>query len=427
MARTDPMFLKVRNALPDARTDGFERPDSMILTIKEAMSSLTDTRYQPNCRHIFAEVLAMAFFAILSGADEWTEVESYCEAREAYLGKWLSLPGGIPSHDTFQRCFMIVRREELMPTMTSVVCSIVNKAYQRIEGKAFLSDDTPVTDIIAIDGKAMLGSARAMTYAGEVRKLQMLNAWSTQFGLCLWSEPIPDKTNEIPVSQELCRKLDVRGTVVTGDALNTQTELAKAIVGNGGHYCLALKANRPRMLGDVALYFAEPEFLAEIRRSGRSCQSVNRSNSCVWTRTYYSTPEVGWQAESPDWNGLRSFGMVERKREDLRTGEVSTERAYYLLSFDDVGLFALAARSHWGVENNLHWQLDATFSDDANQTAEKESAAALSLMKRFVLSLISIVKDCYKGLSMKRIRKTIGWGNGEDEFLTNLAKSGHLV
>ena len=427
MARTDPMFRKVRDALPDWKSDGKEDRASMIVTIREAMSSLTDSRYQPNCRHVFAEVLAMAFFAILAGADDWVDVEGYCEQREEWLSEWLSLPGGIPSHDTFQRCFRIVRREELFPTMTAVVCSIVNKAYQRIEGKAFLSDRTPVTDVIAIDGKAMLGSGRAMTYAGEVRKLQMLNAWSAQHGLCLWSEPIPDKTNEIPVSRELCRKLDIRGKVVTVDALNAQAELAKAIVGNGGHYCLALKANRPRMLEDVALYFAEPEFLKELERSGRMAQTVEKAHGATETRTYWSTPEVAWQPESPEWNGLRSFGMVERRSVDNLTGEARTERAYYLLSFDDVGLFALSARSHWGVENNLHWQMDATFADDANTTAEKESAAALSVMKRFVLSLISIVKGFYKGMSMKSIRKSIGWGNGEDEFLTYLAKSGHLV
>ncbi len=102
-------------------------------------------------------------------------------------------------------------------------------------------------------------------------------------------------------------------------------------------------------------------------------------------------------------------------------------RAYYLLSFDDVDLFSKAVRAHRGVENNLRWQLDASFADDANLTADKESAAALSIMKRFVLSLISIVKGCYKGLSMKRIRRVIGWGDGEDEFLANLARSGHLA
>ena len=119
--------------------------------------------------------------------------------------------------------------------------------------------------------------------------------------------------------------------------------------------------------------------------------------------------------------------MAERKRADTITGEASVERAYYLLSFDDVGLFALSARSHWGVENNLHWQMDVTFADDANLTAEKESAAALSVMKRFVLSMISVVKGFYKGLSMAKIRQKIGWEGGEDEFLSYLAKSGHLV
>ena len=427
MARNDPMFRKVQAELPAWKSDGGEAAASMIVTIREAMSSLTDSRYQPNCRHVFAEVLAMAFFAILCGADDWVDVEGYCEQRAEWLGGWLSLPGGIPSHDTFQRCFRIVRREELFPVMTAVVCSVVNKAYQRIEGKAFLSDETPVTDIVAIDGKAMLGSARAATYAGEVRKLQMLNAWSTQHGLCLWSEPIPEKTNEIPVSQELCRRLDVRGKVVTVDALNTQAELARAVVGNGGHYCLALKANRPRMLEDVALYFADPDALAALERSGRMVRTTEKAHGATETRTYWSTPEVAWQADSPGWSGLRSFGMVERKSADNLTGKVTTERAYYLLSFDDVGLFALSARSHWGVENNLHWQLDATFADDANTTAEKESAASLSVMKRFVLSLINVVKGFYKGMSMKSIRKSIGWGNGEDEFLSRLAKSGHLL
>ncbi len=426
MARKSKMIETVRASLPKWEpAPGSEK--AMIVSIREKMEGLTDTRYQPNCRHVFAEVLAMAFFAILAGADEWTEIESYCEEREGYLRKWLRLPGGIPSHDTFQRCFGIVDREELTPVMVGVVCGIVEKAYQKSEGKAFLSERTPVTDIIAIDGKAMLGSERAKTYRGAVRKLQMLNAWSTEYGLCLASEPIPEKTNEIPVSQELCRKLDIRGKVVTVDALNTQTELARAIALGGGHYCLALKANRPAMLEDLRAYFGDGAELRAIEGSGRVYQTVEKAHGKIETRTYWSTPETSWQAEAPSWPGLRSFGMVERKREDVLTGEVATERAYYLLSFDDVDLFARAVRAHWGVENNLHWQLDASFADDANLTAEKDSAAALSIMKRFVLSLISIVKDCYKGLSMKRIRRVIGWGNGEDEFLANLARSGHLA
>lgn len=426
MARKCKMIETVRASLPKWEpAPGAEK--AMIVSIREGMEGLTDSRYQPNCRHRFADVLAMAFLAILAGADEWTEIESYCEEREEYLKGLLGLGRGVPSHDTFQRCFKIIKRDELTPVMVSVVCGIVNKAYQRAEGKAFLSEKTPVTDIIAIDGKAMLGSERAKTYSGEVRKLQMLNAWSTEYGLCLASEPIPEKTNEIPVSQELCRKLDIRGKVVTADALNTQTELAKAIALGGGHYCLALKANRPAMLEDLKAYFGDEGALRAIEASDRCVQEIEKAHGKVETRTYWSTPETSWQAEAPSWPGLRSFGMVERRREDILTGEVSVERAYYLLSFDDAELFAKASRAHWGVENSLHWQLDASFGDDANLTAEKDSAAALSIMKRFVLSLISIVKGCYKGLSMKRIRRVIGWGSGEDEFLANLARSGHLA
>lgn len=426
MARKCKMIEAVRASLPEWKPSA-GAGKAMIVSIREGMEGLTDSRYQPNCRHRFADVLAMAFLAILAGADEWTEIESYCEEREGYLRKRLGLKNGVPSHDTFQRCFGIVKRNELTPVMVAVVCGIIEKAYQRAEGSAFLSEKTPVTDIIAIDGKAMLGSGRAKTYRGEVRKLQMLNAWSTEYGLCLASEAIPEKTNEIPVSQELCRRLDVRGKVVTADALNTQTGLARAVAVGGGHYCLAVKANRPAMLADLEAYFADGGALGAVEGSGRCVQTVEKAHGRVETRTYWSTPETSWQAEAPSWPGLRSFGMVERKREDVLTGEVSTERAYYLLSFDDVDLFAKAVRAHWGVENNLHWQLDASFADDANLTADKESAAALSIMKRFVLSLISIVKGCYKGLSMKRIRRVIGWGGGEDEFLANLARSGHLA
>lgn len=426
MARKCKLIESVRASLPK-RKPAPKAAEAMIVSIKEGMEGLTDSRYQPNCRHIFAEVLAMAFLAVLAGADEWTEIESYCREREGYLRKWLGLPGGVPSHDTFQRCFRIVKRDELFPVMTAVVAGIIDKARKGADGSAFLSEKTPVTDIIAVDGKAMLGSGRAKTYKGAVRKLQMLNAWSTEYGLCLASEPIPEKTNEIPVSQELCRRLDIGGKVVTVDALNTQPELAEAIALGAGHYCLALKANRPAMLADLEAYFADAGLLGEAERSGRVRRTVEKAHGRIETRTYWSTPETSWQIDAPSWAGLRSFGMVERRREDALTGEVSTERAYYLLSFDDVDLFAKSVRSHWGVENNLHWQLDATFADDANLTAEKDSAAALSIMKRFVLSLISIVKGCYKGLSMKRIRKVIGWGSGEDEFLANLARSGHLA
>jgi predicted transposase YbfD/YdcC len=310
------------------------------------LSQLEDPRTGDNGRHSFIEVIFIAICAVISGCDHWTEIEDYGHAKKEWLEGFLELKGGIPSHDTFRRIF----------------CILDFKSFQKIfiawtqEVKKSLGIKK---DQICIDGKSLRGS---FCKSKSVKALHMVNAWSTAASISLGQVPTHEKSNEITAIPDLLELLDLRGSLVSIDAMGCQREIAKKIIEKNGSYLLAVKENQE------GLFKATEELF---RRSSTSAQNGlpkndytekeqglhgrDESRSC---RVLFLEKEIEFFPQS-DWPEIYSLIRIQSERLIRSTGEASTEVRYYISnSKQSAKEFNEKVRNHWQVENKLHWSLD---------------------------------------------------------------------
>lgn len=260
-------------------------------------------------------------------------------------------------------------------------------------------------DFYHFDGKVERGSGRKTDKNGnKVKPLNVLNVYSEVAGICIEQEMIEEKTNEIKAIPEVIKRLNLKGIVCTWDALNTQKEIVKAVVSGQGDYVGALKGNQGNFYQDVVDYFDEDRLLIiQSGYEGGYSLTREKSHSQIITYEYYQTEKVKWYAEHKEWEKLKSIGLVVKTAED-KDGNKKVEKRYYISSLLlNIELFARAIRSHWSVENKLHWQMDFTFKSDNNTTVEKKASYNLQIMKKNALSVLNLVKEEYK-LSIKKIR-----------------------
>lgn len=374
-----------------------ERNDTLIRAIKKNADAVPDYRHPSYARHLLGDVIMITFFALLGNANEWGEIESFAKRKEKWLRKYLELPYGIPTDDTIRIIIGTINTEHFFKVTVQLLLQTIEKIVQ------FSTKDTYEKQIVSIDGKESCGSKRKDTGEGKTRALQTLNVYASDYGVCIGQKFIEEKTNEIPAAQEILPLFDLRNCIVTADAMNCQKGTVSAIIKGKGDYVLALKENQPLFYEEVQTYFEEST-LEEIRRKeGCWYKTAEKEHGGLAIREYYITEEVGWYSEKKKWEKLKSLGMVKKtmKKAD---GSEYVENRYYICSIEaDAKELERAVRSHWKVENNLHWQLDVTFKDDKNTSMAKTGAKNLQIMKKIVLSILNIVKASYK-LSLKRIR-----------------------
>ena len=436
MSRKSTMIKELKENMSNIELDVNKVQDEFFVVLKSELDNLTDSRYQPNTRHIFSEVISVVLFGVIANKDNWIEIEDFAKARKRQLKKYLSLPSGIPSHDTLERCCKILKPEELERIMKKIVTDIIDKFYRQVGKDSFTNDSHFINDIIAMDGKAERGSSRRNSKNGEIKTLQLLNVYSTEYGLCLTSRLIDEKTNEIPVGQEIIKSMNLNHKVLTVDALNTQKELTKIVIKeSGGHYCFPIKENHKDFYESIKLFF-DDEVIKDCKNNAKKngykfsyFYDLDKNNSSIIRREYFSTNQIEWYGDYDSWTGIKSYNMEKTTTEDLINKTVSISYRYFIASFYDVELFAKCARHHWGVENNYHWHMDYTFSSDDNLTSDKESARSLITIKRFALALIQIVQPFYgKNVSLSRIRGMIEMDpSGLDKFFKHLSKANHLI
>lgn len=376
-----------------------EMNDALIRKIKKHADCVPDYRHPSYTKHLLGDVIMIVFFAVLGNANEWGEIESFAKKKETWLRKHLELPYGIPTDDTYRIVIGNIKVEHFFRVTTSILLETVDKIIEIVGKQEGLHEKS----VISVDGKVSCGSGRRDTTEGKIRALQTLNVYSNDYGMCLAQEFIKEKTNEIPAAQNLLGMMDLRGMIVTADAMNCQKDTAAVIIEGKGDYVLALKGNQHLFYEEVRDFFSEETRMSLKEKTGCYKRTVEAEHGGIAIREYYITDEVEWYSEKEQWKGLKSFGMVHKKVKKAN-GSEEEERRYYICSIgEDVEEFARAARGHWGVENNLHWQLDFTFKDDKNTSMEKTGGKNLQIMKKIVLSVLNLVKTSYK-LSMKRIR-----------------------
>ena len=399
-------ILKIREIIKEIRFDArTERVPRIVLTrIVSCMEEVIDSRVQASISYPLPYILLLSFLAILSGAETWNDMEIFSEAYKTKLNgilpKYKKI--GVPSHDTFRRVFGIVSPEGLQ----SATSRFLVQEISEIKKTLGIGDDR--LRHLGLDGKEQKGTGRKYGTEEKVANLQTLHCYDITNGICLHSVPIEEKTNEIPVAQKLLSNMQLKNCVVTFDAMNTQKETVKVIAEGGGHYVGGLKGNQQLFYGEVELFFSEGE-LADIKKKGAYFRSyMEKSHNRIEKRSYYMTTDIGWFEDLHKWAGLKSFICYEVETEDLVSGKKTKESRYYIASMTDIELCSDAIRSHWGIENQLHWHLDVSFSEDDNSTMDKNAFNNLSIMNKMVLTLLKLIQPAHK-VGIKRIRRKFGW------------------
>jgi predicted transposase YbfD/YdcC len=358
----------------------------VAMTLDEAFTGLADPRTGPAQRHDLREMILMALCAVLCGADTWVDVAEWGEDNEPWLRRYLELKHGTPSHDTFGRVFRVLDAKVFEQSFRSWISGLVGV----------------VDGVIALDGKTVCGSRD-----GENTALHMVSAFATTSGLCLGQEGTRGKGNEIAGIKALLDTLTLKGCIVTIDAIGCQTEIAQKIVAQGGDYLLAVKDNQGKLANSLREFFAEADVSGFGALSVSRYKTVEKDHGRIETRSALWVSDLAWMDRPirQHWPKLMGVGMVERTREI--NGNISTERAFYIGSkgIANAEAFAKAVRSHWGIENSLHWVLDVTFREDDCRVRKDHAPQNLSALRKFALTLLRQDQQ-YPKRSLRSRRKT---------------------
>jgi len=399
-------IIRIREIIKDIRFDArTERiPRVVLKRIVSCMEEVGDIRSPGMIDYPLPYILLLAFLAILSGAESWVDMQTFTASYKVKLNGILPQYKGIPvmSHDTFRRVFGIIKPEELQAATSKFVVQQVSQMKEALGIK-----DAGLRHL-GLDGKEQKGTGRLYGTDQKVANLQTLHCYDITNGICLHSIPIDSKTNEIPVAQVLLASMQLKDCVVTFDAMNTQRDTVKVITDGKGHYVGGLKGNQQLFYGEVVLFFSDEE-LAQIQEEKINFRSYKeKAHNRIETRSYYMTTNIKWFEDLSKWAGLKSFIYCVTETEDLVSGKKTKECRYYISSMTDVELCSDAIRSHWCIENGLHWHLDVSFSEDDNTTMDKNAFNNLSIMNKMVLSLLKLIQPIHK-VGIKSIRKKFGW------------------
>jgi predicted transposase YbfD/YdcC len=348
--------------------------------ILQWMVTVVDPRQQVKVKHLMKDIIAIVFFAELANASEWIEIYLFAETNEKQLKKYLELPYGIPSHDTIQRVFSMVSPEYLQE---------FRKRWNEVMSGNM---GNKIRKILALDGKTQRGNGTLRQKANHI-----VSAVDDD-GFCLGEVLVDDKSNEIKAIPELLKNLNIKGHIVTTDAMGCQTDIAKLIKKGGADYVLALKGNQGTLHNDVKQYFEDPE----LRSKCKHYKAFDKAHGAVEIREYWQSTDINWLFQKKDWMGFASIIMTKNT---IIKGEVTTAEVRFFISSLPLNVeeASYAIRSHWMVES-YHWHLDVTFREDANHTIDQTAAYNLNIMKKMALNTLKILDVGKSKISIKNKR-----------------------
>lgn len=348
---------------------------------------LTDPRVERTKLHSLKDIIGITICAVLSGCDDWEEIELYGHKKQLYLKQFLALANGIPSHDTFNRVFAALNPQELRDCFISWVQSIAE-----------------ITDgrVVSIDGKRLCNSG----VDGKKGFIHMVSAWCDTNNMVLGQVKTDEKSNEITAIPALLELLVLEGAIITIDAMGCQQRIAEKIVDLKANYVLAVKENQGRLLDDIKEAFEQTP-------SAETHSSIEKSHGRIEKRTCRVITDMDWICKKQNWKNLQSIVCVDAERTVLATGDLQLHSRYYISSaIQSAERFSGIIRKHWGIENKLHWSLDVTFKEDLSAKQAGNAAENFSTITKVALNLLKNNKS--RKLSIKKKRLMCAW---DDNFL----------
>jgi predicted transposase YbfD/YdcC len=356
-------------------------------------AQVPDPRIDRRRDHDLIDILVIGVCTLLCAGETFNDMEDFGKAKYDWFKTFLGLRNGIPSHDTFNRVFAALDPKKFLDCFLRWTQSLRQAVPQ---------------EIVALDGKAL---RRALNKDQSVK--YVVSAWAESNGLVLGQLKVADKSNEITAVPELLRALELSGCIVTIDAMGCQKKIAKEIIEADADYVLALKGNQEtvhqevKSFLDAALLEQQTPRLPGTKLSPEattlaSVETVEKDHGRMETRRYVQSDQLNWFADRPKWEGLKSVGLVESTREV--EGKTTIERRYYLSSLAlGAETFARAVRSHWGVENKVHWVMDVCFREDQSRARAGYAAENLATLRRLALNLLKREKTKKRGIRGKQL------------------------
>jgi predicted transposase YbfD/YdcC len=349
-----------------------------IEKLKEELQNVNDPRRTyGNVRHKLIDIMIIGLLSIISMGEDFVDMEIFGKNREEWLKTFLELPNGIPDSDTFRRIFERLNPQELSECLNHWLGTAREKGA-----------------VINIDGKTIRGSKDSQHKAYHV-----VSAWIAENQITLGEIKTEEKSNEITAVPELLDMLDVKGSIITADAMSCQTAIVEKITEKEADYVIGLKGNQGTLKNDLALYFND--FAKETER----VSTLEKSHGRIEKREYFLETDIEWLWQKPDWSNLNAIGMVRSTVEEK--GVVRTDSRYFITSLTDVNDFAYAVRKHWSIENQLHWCLDVVFREDSAKAHKDNSPLNMNVLRKAALPLLKKVDFGRMGLRKKMLKAAL--------------------
>lgn len=365
-----------------------------FIMMQKYFENITDSRQQGKIQYNLLEIIIITIIAVVAGAEHWNEIVLYCKTKENWFKSTmgLKLTNGIPTDDTFSRIFAIINPKELEKCFIEWVQSI----HTVTQG-----------EVVSIDGKTLRGSRN-----DNKSVIHMVSAWSNKAQMVLGQLRVDEKSNEIPAVPELLDLLELNGCIITSDAMSCQKKTVKKITAKNCDYVICLKGNQELLHEDVKQYFEsaakDPKFFPAMK-----VRVTEKGHGRIEKRCYYLTTDVNWIEDKNEWANLNAIGMVHSIR--IVNGIETCENRYFISSVIDIKSFAYAVRTHWGIENSLHWCLDTTLHEDECRVRADNSGENLAVIRHIATNLYKSYAIPKLSMKAKRFRCSF-----DDAFLWNV-------
>lgn len=358
-------------------------------SITKYFKKLTDPR-RDNRRHKLIDIITIAICGVICNADSFEHIAEFGKAKHEWLNQFLELTHGIPSPDTFERVFARIDPKHFKRCFMDWIQAI---------------SDLTKGEVIAVDGKTL---RRSHDKSDGKAAIHMVSAWATANGLVLGQIKTADKSNEITAIPELLQVLEIKGCIVTIDAMGCQKAIAEKIVEKKADYVFSLKGNQSLLHDDVKLFFLTQKENNFNEISYDYYESTDGEHGKIEIRRYWTSSDIDWLQSKENWRKLNTICMVERERQFEHKTE--SEISYYIGSIgDNAEKFAYAVRNHWAIENSLHWVLDVSFREDESRIRKGNAPENMAVLRHIALNMIKKETSLKKSIKSKRLRA--GWDN----------------